>query len=1343
MAAPVRTQKDKPAVAINAPKPRVAAAGPAASVPSRLSPMVAAAIMASAERTERVHPQVPGRKPASVHTTPPARVSDTPPTPGVTAVATLTVVTGSVKLAKPAAAVATLPRPAATPMPASPAANASAGATAAEPAAAGAAPALAPATPKSGRAVAAAPAAESGDAAKEAEAKSVPATEAKAADKDKPAEEAEGGGAGGGPAVAIAMKMPPPPSAPSRKTMQRIGGVAKRAGGTAGAMATLPPGDEQAGAARKAVDQPSEETKAKAKADLIAALGSTPAPSPEIVALCDRIYKIIEKKRPVDEEALMEAEPAAEAKNAGDQLNETVEGETKKAQATYGAIDKPPEGAASAAGAPLPGQPDPAATKPIDAAAATPDPVPAANVSLDADAEASKKKIADAGMETPAAQLVQTGPVADARNAQGELDQAAKEDPAKVLAKQQETLAKAEGNMAALQQQAVAALTASRAGTSKGASGQQKDMVETEADKRTRASKEAQQIYDDTQKTVNGLLQPLAKDALDKWEAAKTLLVAKFKVDLAPVQKRVDERHEGASGFVVGIWDAVTGLPGWAEKGYSDAEKAFGDGVIAKLKEISAEVNGVVAACELLIKTARDRIAKVFADLGGNLTEWAAQEQAKFNGKLDKLQQQAISARDGFNKEVMDSAKQAVDEVRAEVAELRKKAGGLLGRIADAVNRFLDDPVKFIIEGLLDLLGIPPAAFWAVVAKIKKVVKDIADDPMKFANNLMKGLAEGFGLFFDHFGTHLLKGFLSWLLGGLKDVQVPKDVSPKSIITFFLQIMGITWPNIRKILVRQIGAKNVALIEKVYSLVSLLVEKGPEGIYEMIKEKLTPEAIVDQVVSMAVDYMVTAIAKQVSVRILMLFNPAGAIVQALEAIYRVLKWVFQNAARIFALVETVVNGIADILAGNTGGFAKAVETALGMLIAPVLSFIADYLSLGDLPSVVAEKVKSMREWILGIIEKAVVWIIEKGKALLAAVGIKPRDKDKKKGKPDGEVGEELGWTAANESHHMWIKAEGTHYVPMMASEKPHPILTALDSYARQVKDVKKDDREKAALAEAAIAKGRSALQTLTNALTTVSEVKATPDAPPEHLTAANDAVIAAEQPLRDAVAEVQEHLGLNDEKYVKAAKKEYRNSPFSTTKHLMPFLGVGATTARSLVREWVLKGIVFKIQSSLTDPEGMLTFDPVTARWREVNPNNRSKYGYVNPKKTSSVGLQVLSLGLLGRRLRDGTFVPATASERMDASYHQKKAHYFSIANPQGRPDFMFPEAILGHGPIGASDHWNDVGHTQDRPTNYAWNQRFETYHGPEHWLDSAASGASSAPYRLPVKGESHPSWFY
>lgn len=951
-----------------------------------------------------------------------------------------------------------------------------------------------------------------------------------AADGEAPAGEAQAvsAGGGGGP---VKLHMPEPPSGPSPATLKRIGGVQGRAGGAAAAKAALPAGASQVGDARQAVDQPEAEAKAHAQADLIAMLDEKPAPSPEIVKLCERIREVIRNKRPPDEDALMEAKPEGEALDAGNQLNSSVEGETKKVQGNYGPVDNPPVGAAPAKGQELPGQPEAAAAPEVNAKAATPDPVPASNVSLDADAEASKKKMEDAGMNTPAAQLVQSGPVAEARGAQGELDQAAKEDPAKVLAGQKEALAKAEDNMAALQQQALTALTTSRATTTKGATSQQEGMVGSEESRRAKASAEAQQIFTDAQKAVTALLQPLASNAIDEWEAAKTLLVAKFKSDLAIVQDRVKERHSGVGGFFVGLWDVVTGLPDWATKAYDEAELHFSEGVIEKITRISVEVNTVIATCELLIKTARDRIAKIFSELGGGLAEWAAQEQAKFDGQLDKLHDQAIATRDNFNKDLMDRSKEAVDEVRAEISELRKKAGGLVGRIVSAINRFIEDPVKFIIEGLLELLGIPPAAFWAVVAKIKKVIKDIADDPLKFASNLLKGLSEGFGKFFDNFGTHLLKGFLSWLLGGLKDVQIPKDVSVKSIVTFFLQLMGITWPNIRKILVKLIGAKNVALIEKVYSLVSLLMEKGPEGIYEMIQEKLDPQSIVDQVVQLAVDFMVSAIIKQVTARIIALFNPVGAIVQALEAIYRVLKWIFQNAAKIFTLVETVVNGIADILAGNTGGFAGAVEKALGMLIAPVIAFIADYLSLGDLPSIVADKVKSMREWILGLIEKALTWIIEKGKALLAAIGIgKKEDKKDKKGEVDEGLGETTEFSADGDLHTLWIEKKGGA-IAVLVKSKTAAVESLLSDFESKL--AKETDKERKSKGQELINTARSKLGPTTEAATVEStaDEKAKQEGADagviQESQAAGANTKASEDELAGALAAVFEFFGLD------------------------------------------------------------------------------------------------------------------------------------------------------------------------------------------------------------------------
>jgi hypothetical protein len=955
------------------------------------------------------------------------------------------------------------------------------------------------------------------EAAAAAEPESAEAPVAVAAKSRAPAAAAEPSAGG---AAVVKLHMPEPPSAPSKAHQQRIAGIHARAGGKARAQGSLPPAAKQVGDVQKAVTPPDAERLAAARAELIASVNA--APSPEILKLAADIRRAIRDRRPPDEDALVKAEPAKEASEAGNELNASVQGEARKVQDNYGPLNSQPQPAPTQSGAPLPPQPAAPPAPPLNASAAVPDAVPAQNVSLDKDAAATRKQADDAGMNKPAAAEVKSGPIAEAREAQGELDQVAKEDPAQVLAKQKEALAKADADMGALQMQALEALTSARTGAVGKTTAQQHGMVGSEEQMRARAGSEAKAVFDKAQSDVQALLKPLVSTAMDKWDAAKTALTTQFKNDLKIVKDRVDERHSGVGGWFVGVWDVVTGLPGWATEAYDRAENNFAEGVIAKLTEISIEVNSVIKACETIIENARNRIHEIFDALPESLRDWAAQEQTKFDGQLDKLGQEVVAARDGFNKDVSQRAAEAVDEVRAEIAELRKKAGGLVGRIVDAVKRFVDDPVKFIIEGLLEILGISPPAFWAVVAKIKKVVKDIVDDPIGFANNLLRGIGQGFSKFFDNFAEHMIRGFLSWLLGDLKDVQIPKEISVKSIISFFLQLMGITWPNIRRILAKKIGEKNVALIEKVYSLISMLVEQGPQGIYEMIKEKLDPQSIVDQVVQMAVDYMVTAIAKQVAVRVALLFNPAGAILQAIEAIYRVLKWVFENAARIFTLIETIVNGLADIISGNVGGFAKAVERGLEILIAPVLGFIADYFSLGDLPQKVAKQIKSFREWILAKIEAGFDWLIEKGKALLAALGIGRKEKDKKEGgEYDKEVGKSVNFVAGGERHRLWIQTSVGNAVVMMASQ-PKPVELELEDYRQKAKLLPDGGSTVLELIEQAAGLVQATDANANKLITAMSD----PEAKPAQLKSMDDSVEGSEVSLASLIARIREALGI-------------------------------------------------------------------------------------------------------------------------------------------------------------------------------------------------------------------------
>ncbi|MEU8243897.1 hypothetical protein AB0C07_37055 [Actinoplanes missouriensis] len=1093
--------------------------------------------------------------------------------------------------------------------------------------------------------------------------------------------------------------------------------------------------------AQNAVTEPDAEALARAQAELIASVNAEP--SQEIVALCERIREVIRKKRPPDEDALMAAEPEGEALNAGNELNKTVQGETEKVQENYGPMQAPPEPGAPKQGQDLPPQPPAAETADVNAGAAVPDPVPAGNVNLDQDAAASRQRIDAAGMGTAPAQLVQTGPVAEARAAQGELEQVAQEGPAQVLARQEGALAQAEKNMAALQYQALTALQSSRAGTAAGNTAQQGGMIGTEEQMRTRASSSAQTIFTDARNQVTALLKDLPRDAMAEWDAAKDVLATKFKADLKPVQDRVDERHSGVGGWFVSKWDDWTGLPGWAEEGYSQAESAFAEGVIAKLKEISTEVNAVIIACDQIIESARTRIHKIFADLPENLRTWAAGEQARFDGQLDQLHADVQTTRKNFNRDLVRSSTAAVDEVRAEVAALRVKAAGIIGRVIDAVNKFLQDPAKAIIDGLLSILGISPPAFWMLVAKIKKVIADIADDPLTFANNLMAGLAQGFGRFFDNFPKHLLHGFLDWLLGGIKDVQIPRDLSLRSIVGFFLQIMGITWPNLRKILVKLVGEKNVALLERVYEIVSELMEPGIDGIYEMIKNQLNPKMIIDQIIQLAVEYLTEAIIKQATVRIIALFNPAGAILQAVEAIYRVLKWIFQNAARIFTLVETVVDGVMDIMAGNVGAVATAVEKALAQLISPVIAFIADYLSLGDLPKAVAGKVESMREWVLGMIERALTWVITKAKALLAKLGFGKKKEDEKKPEPGSEgkgVGEDVGWSVDGEHHHTWIGQEGGNYVPMVASE-PHPVAVAIGIWRTDATKLAETDPEQAATVVTAIDKAAAGFTALQAALDDI-EQKIKNQVPNEKLAGERATIENLQKALGDSAEEVQTLLKHDDEADVKLAREKFTVYAFSTNQALAPLLKKSDRTARRRVERWLEEGKVFRIATSKSDPFGVSTFNAAIAENREADPaGNREKYGYRNPKKDSKEGLQILSKKIHGK-LVGQNFVPATDAEKTNANYHKTLAHYYSAVSGSPYQDFRYDEAILGHGPEGASENWNREGHLRTKAQNQAWNKDVKNYHGPEHETESAESASLAPPYNPPVMGTSNPEWF-
>lgn len=831
----------------------------------------------------------------------------------------------------------------------------------------------------------------------------------------------------------VELIMPEPPSTLTPAAAARGGAVAGGARGAGAAARDLPTADENVADSRGAVEEPASETAARAREELAAELGERPAPSPEIVELCERIRTAIRENRPEDEDELIETDPTHEAQAAGATITGSVETQTAQVGDSYDAMASPPAGTPALTPTPIE---TPSPTSPgmgVDAAGAAPDPIPPENTSLDADVAATDQRIADSGIDTRVTREIPDGPFAEARAARGELGEAAERTPQQIQTEQQQAVDTAQADMAQLQQQAVAAMRASRSGTVGSVDTAQGGMVTTEQQTRESVSARAQGIYDEAQRQVDALLEPLSRTAIARWDAGLAQLSQAFHDTLDRVKRWIDERHSGVGGAILAVGDYIGGLPDWVTDEYNRAEREFGDGVCTLLTDISSDVNSVVAAAQALIQHARDDIDAAFTAMEAEFPEWAATERARFAGMLEGLSQRVTAAQTSFVRDVSQRAVQAVNEVHAEAQARRDEAGGLIGRVVAAIEEFIDDPIRAIINGLLRLVGIPPAAFWALIARIEQVISDIADDPENFINNLVAGVKQGFEQFFDNFGTHVLRGFWDWLFSGLESpIPMPRDFSPRSLFTFALQLMGITWPRVREILVRHIGPTAVEVIEAAWQLVSVLIERGPEGLVELIREQLSPENIVNMILEAAVQYLVETLIQQVVVRVVGMLNPVGAIAQAIDLIYQVCSWIFRNAARIFRFVEAVVNGMADVIAGNIGGLAAAVERALASLIPPVIDFLAGLLHLGGLPGEVAEVITRLQTIVYAAMDRVIGFLAERGRALLARMGVGGEEGEEGHG-DDTELGTTVRFSAAHEAHRTWIERSGSDATLMVAS----------------------------------------------------------------------------------------------------------------------------------------------------------------------------------------------------------------------------------------------------------------------------------------------------------------------
>jgi uncharacterized protein DUF4157 len=502
-----------------------------------------------------------------------------------------------------------------------------------------------------------------------------------------------------------------------------------------------------------------------------------------------------------------------------------------------------------------------------------------------------------------------------------------------------------------------------------------------------------------------------------------------------------------------------------------DGIKAIADEIDHALEAIGKAIGQILdavkdAACKV-IDAARDFVCQALTEFG----DWLKSAVDALIGSvfpelaaaLDRMIDSAVNAAKAAVNAIADGLKQAVTAL---CDGLKGAIDGIIAAFRAAVQAaatFAQALVtgdwskvgKMILEGILKLLGIDPAAFYALIGKAEDSIEKIIENPGAFVGHLVDAVKLGFQQFGANFWTHLKDGLVQWLFGTFASagIHMPASFDIAGIFDLVCQVLGLTWPRLRGKVVKIIGEKNTERLEFVARYVQSLVTGGFAGLWQQIQQDMS--GLWDMVVNGVKDWILQKVVQQAIIKIATMWNPAGAIIQLIETAWNVYQWVRENAQRIFGLVQAVVDSISSIVAGNIGGAANFIEASLAKLVPIAISLFADLIGLGG----IADKIRGIIEKVQDKVDQAIDKLIARVMAMFKGKGGKDGKDDKDGDHKDGQIGARVAFSAHAETHTQYIDAKGGAPVAMVAST-PRPVKEVIADWRGRIQKLSPEDKER-------------------------------------------------------------------------------------------------------------------------------------------------------------------------------------------------------------------------------------------------------------------------------------------
>lgn len=318
-----------------------------------------------------------------------------------------------------------------------------------------------------------------------------------------------------------------------------------------------------------------------------------------------------------------------------------------------------------------------------------------------------------------------------------------------------------------------------------------------------------------------------------------------------------------------------------------------------------------------------------------------------------------------------------------------EKFGEPIGRLI----AFVAEIIRIVIVAILEIMNFPFDLIGNIITRALEAIDDIKKDPIGFLKNILRALKQGFIQFFDNIVTHLIDGVTGWLMSELKDANIPvlTDFSLRGVIAWVLEVLNISMERIWEKLAAhpRIGPARVARIrsmintlEGIWTFIKDVQERGMAAIWDKIQEQLSN--LWNTVLDAVKNFIMERIINRITARLLSMLDPTGimAVINGAMAFFNAIQSFIKYLREMLEVVNSFVNGVADLARGNVATAANYLERTMGEAMPIVIGFLANQVGLSGIGARIGEMIISVRE----MVDEALTWLVnqavDRGMAML-------------------------------------------------------------------------------------------------------------------------------------------------------------------------------------------------------------------------------------------------------------------------------------------------------------------------------------------------------------------------